>query len=353
MVVIVATMVAVLRPSTPAASTGEPFVDTADREVVAAAYSAAFEAPIPALDWEGDHEECHPGTSSVEYRRSTIARVNYYRAMAGVPATVSEEPTFSVKAQNAAMMMSVEGELTHSPSPTFACFNAVGQEAAANSNLYLGRTGPWAVDGYIEDPGEGNVDVGHRNTILHPPTKLMGVGDVDSSADGYSANALWVFDDGVFDESPTSENLVAMREERRFVAWPPRGYVPATLVHPRWSFTKAGVDLSEAEVTLHRLNSKGDWVEVPLTVVNRSGAPGHVPLPSLVWEPEIELESDRDTDYLVVIGGVTVAATPGVIPMRADAPLVFSYTVRVMGEQPSTELTVAEFLVRLGQDGSS
>jgi len=336
--------------TTPIGPRPEPWFDTGDRADVVAAYQAEFETGVPELEWRSGDERCDAGSSPADYRQASIRRVNYYRAMAGVRAGVEEEPSFSAKAQRAAMMMSAEGSLTHNPGSSFACFSVVGQEAAANSNLYLGRTGPRAVDGYIEDPGEKNVDVGHRTTILHPPTRRMGVGDVGVSSVGSSANALWVFDDRVFDEESPSLRP-AMREPDRFVAWPPRGYVPTGLVHPRWSLTAAGRDFTAAEVTMFRPSSPAGEREVPLRVVNRSGATGHVPLPTIVWEPELGLDLDGSPEYdihlIVVVTGVTAAVT-GEGGSAKGTPVSYAYSVRIIGRDPGTELTVAEFLDRLG-----
>jgi uncharacterized protein YkwD len=323
-----------------------PWIDTGSREAVARAYESAFTSPIPKLDWTGRHDSCEAGTSSSTFRTATITRVNYYRAMAGVSATVSEDPGLSVKAQQAAIMMSAEGKLSHTPTSDFGCYTETGGQAAANSNLYLGRNGPEAIDGYIEDPGDDNTDVGHRNTILHPPTRQMGVGDVDRSLHGYSANALWVFDQRVFDEGLPGRQA-PMREPGRFMAWPPRGFVPKPLIHPRWSFTLAGADLSKAQVVMYDAANPDRRGEVPLTVVSRTGGAGHVPLPTVVWEPQIFPADDVDTDYLVVITGVEPEATvPGEPPLVAVEP-VYTYTVRVMGDTPNGRLDVAEALSRI------
>ena len=328
-------------PPTWVATPSAPWLDTHDREAVLAAFTAEFTTVDPELGWAGDQGRCEPGSNSDAFRSATLRRVNFYRAMAGVPGTVVDDATFSMKAQRAAMMMSAEGELTHSPAPSFACFSDQGQEAAANSNLYLGRIGPSAVDGYVEDPGAGNVDVGHRTTILHPPTQRMGVGDVGPSPAGPAANALWVFDERVFDEeSPTTRPPV--REPDRFVAWPPRGHVPAVLVHPRWSFTLAGADFAEADVSVVRLSSGPPARAIPVTIVHRSGAVGHVPLPTIVWEPALDHADvgggDADASYLVLVENVDVGGTT-----RS-----FGYEVRVLGREPSQELTVKEFVARLG-----
>ncbi len=320
-----------------------PWLDTSDRATVVRAYQAAFAAPEPPFAWSGHSGGCDAGTSTEAYRAATVQRVNFYRAMAGVPAVITENPDLSAKAQWAALMMSAQGELNHNPPPSFACFSPTGREAAANSNLYLGRNGPEAIDGYIEDPGVTNADVGHRDTILHPPTREMGVGDVGQGASGYTANALWVFDARVFDEG-VADREPPMREADRYVAWPPRGYVPASLVHPRWSFTRAGVDVSQAEVAMYDLTAPAGQQAVPLEVVSRTGAAGQVPLPTLVWEPDLAPRADAPTDtaYLVVVTGV-----------RADAadpapPPVYTWVVRVMGRHPGSQpVTPGELVSRL------
>ncbi|MDH3292735.1 MAG: hypothetical protein OER95_00265 [Acidimicrobiia bacterium] len=287
-----------VRPATPHF---EPWIDTSDREEVLAAYRAAFDREIPALDWTGTAEQCQAGDSSDALRRETLVRISWYRAMAGVPADVIEDPLLSDKAQAAALMMSVEGELTHHPESDFACFSAAGQQAAANSNLYLGRTGPSAIDGYIEDPGDRNIDVGHRSTILHPPTGIMGIGHVAGSGDRYPANALWVFDDDVFARDYQT------REPERFVAWPPRGFVPARVVYPRWSFALQEADFTDAVVTM--TTDAGE--DVPLEVVARISKDGEIPSSVLVWEPDVgDLSRGVDRAFTITIANVVAAATP-------------------------------------------
>lgn len=318
----------------------DDWFDTTSRASVIAAYRREFQSSAPDLDWDGDHDSCQAGTSSHLSRLASIRRVNYYRAMAGVPATITEDSELTAKAQEAAIMMSVEGALSHEPSSTYACFTPTGQLAAANSNLYLGRTGPEAIDGYIEDPGVGNLDVGHRNTILHPPTQQMGVGEVEGSQSGHAANALWVFDDHVFDE--TSVDRPRLRQEERFVAWPPEGYVPNPIVYPRWSFMLAGADFSDADVSLYRMSSRSAQA-VPVEVVARIGAVGHVPLSTIVWEPELDSDFAVDETYLVVVSGVRPLddppdSEPAALDQAAHGPpgssiaSSYSYTVRIIGD---------------------
>ena len=87
-----------------------------------------------------------------------------------------------------------------------------------------------------------NTFVGHRRWILYPPTTVMGTGDVADRSFS-RANALWVISGG-------PEAAPATRDG--FVAWPPPGYVPASLVFPRWSFAYPGADFSAVSVTMTR-----------------------------------------------------------------------------------------------------
>lgn len=303
-----------------------PWIDTADRDAVTAAYRAMFTRPVPEIDWTGGHEGCRAGDSSDRLRSETLLRISYYRAMAGVRSEIDEDVDFSRHAQAAALMMSAQGELTHHPGTDFACYSPDGDRAAANSNLYLGRTGPSAIDGYIEDPGSGNIDVGHRSTILHPPTRFMGIGHVAGDDGRHPANVLWVFDDEVFSD------VYRMREAERFVAWPPRGYVPAPVVYPRWSFAIDEADFDRAEVSM-----TVEGREVDLDVIARISKDGEIPSSVIVWEPDLSDRDDAgDVTYRVTVSQVGLPAGETTGDHEPDdearAHVVFSYDVTVIAE---------------------
>ncbi len=298
-------------PAQLAFSESNLWVDTSDREAVIALVESWDDTTPASLDWTGDHDQCEAGESSQLLREQTIDRVNFYRALAGVPALVAENSEFSDKAQFGALTMSAQGELSHEPTPDFECLDELGVEAAANSNLYLGRTGPEAIDGYIEDPGETNNVVGHRLTVLHPPTRQMGVGHSSASGDRFASNVLWVFDDNVFADWGT------IRETEDFVAWPARGYITEELVYPRWSFSQDDSRFANATVEM-TVNGQ----PIPLTVVARTSDTQQVPPPVIVWEPQIDFESlsGVDTDFEVTVSGVETA----------NGVESFSYTVTVI-----------------------
>ncbi|NLG51420.1 MAG: hypothetical protein GX552_15045 [Chloroflexi bacterium] len=190
-----------------------------------------------AIEWSGNHASCNPGNTAAAFRNAVLRRVNYFRAMAGLPlVTLNEE--YNRKAQAAALMMSANRTLSHDPSSSWTCYSAEGDEAAGKSNLYLGRMGWEAISGYVLEDGE----LGHRRWILYPQTQQMGTGDVPATAGYMRSNTLWVFDSHMWDTRPATRD--------GFVAWPPPGYVPYQVVNEHWSFSYPGADFSNTSVTV-------------------------------------------------------------------------------------------------------
>lgn len=270
-----------------------PWVDTSIRQISLDFYMQTYLASEGvAIGWTGNVANCVAGTTSAAFREAVRKRINYFRSMAGVPGDVQLSDTYNAKAQQAALMMSANNQLSHSPPDTWKCYTADGAQAAGSSDLYLGVYGPAAITGYIYDPGTNNYPVGHRRWILYPQTKFMGTGDLPPSGSFRSANALWVFDENLWKPRP------ATREE--FVAWPPPGYVPYQVVFPRWSFSYAGADFSAASVSML---TGGKVISVAVqSVVNGYGEN------TLVWQPAISTGTAPagDTTYVINIQGVKI-----------------------------------------------
>lgn len=283
-------------------------LDTWNRAGVLQAFRTEFQRYLPDPDFTGDVDECIAGATSQAYRDSIFQRINWYRRMAGL-GTVAENPEYSAEAQQAALMMAAQYDLSHYPGPDWACYTATGAGAAGRSNLSLGRTGTFHIDGYMEDPGDRNTEVGHRRWILYPQTMEMGTGDASW------ANALTAWDGYVWASRP------AVRETRGFVAWPPPGYVPAYTVWPRWSFSLPDADFSTATVVI-----RDDAGPIQTTVVARPASHG-APEPSIVWETRPAFSED-DHCYMIIVTGVILngsVATP------------YEYAVCVIGNPWSPE----------------
>jgi len=224
-------------------------INTQDREAVRVFYRGLYSQTVGVpMGWTGGYTGCNAGTTSQAFQNAVALRINWYRALAGVPARVILDATFSDKAQDAALMMSANNSLSHFPPSNWSCYTADGSEAASKSNLAIGNTGPDAVTSFMIDNGTNNTAVGHRRWILYPQTVEMGSGDVPGGQSAgigtvSSANALWVFDSRFSNPRPATRDT--------FVAWPPKGYVPYQFVVGRWSFSYPGANFANATVTMN------------------------------------------------------------------------------------------------------
>src|ERR1035441_1427039 len=280
--------------------TGGFSVDTKSREGVRSFYNAVYTASdgVP-MNSSANTASCFAGTNSVDFRDAVVRRINFFRAMAGLPADITLTNTFNRNAQLAALIMSANNNLSHTPPPTWNCFSTSGSNAANNSNLSLGTAGPDAVDGFITDPGAGNSAAGHRRWLLYPQTQIMGTGDIPAQGGFSAANAIWVFDGNFGGPRPATRTA--------YVSWPPAGLLPAAVTYPRWSFAFTNAVFSSATVAMR---SNG----VPISTTLESVANGFGEN-TLVWRP-MGLDpsssafpfSGSDTVYTVGISNVTVGA---------------------------------------------
>ena len=301
---------------------GEPWtVNLSSREESRQFYRAIYgiSSNVPS-GWNGDTASGNPGTTTASFKEAVINRVNFYRALAGVPAQVTINSTFSAKAQQAALIMSANKALSHFPAsqPGWVHVTADGAEAANMSNLGIGTRGPDTMDGYIRDHGASNKEVGHRRWIFHAPTREMGTGDVEAQGEFSPANALWIQDALVSSPRPTT------RDE--FVAWPPKGHIPAPLVWPRWSFALPGANFSGATVSMKRNGT-------PITTQIEAAVTGNTLDSILVWLYDGKSGDDRDShptpdadvNYEVTVsnvaaGGITKNYTYTVTVFDPDTP---------------------------------
>jgi len=270
----------------------------------------------PAINWTGNLSSCNAGTTSAAFKDAVTLRINYYRAMAGVPADINLSSTYNAKDQKAALMMVANGDLNHSPPPSWDCYSADGAEGAGNSNLALGSYGWDSIDTYMVDAGTDNGPVGHRRWLLYPQTQTMGTGDIPPDGQ-WSANALWVFDSHLWDTRPVTRD--------NFVAWPPPGYTPYQVVPARWSFAYPQANFSGTSVNVTK-----DSQNIPVTPETYSGSYGENTFVWIFngmssggpWPKPTTDESYQISVNNVVIGG---------------QPRNFNYTVTIF--DPEHELT--------------
>ncbi len=227
-----------------------------------------------------------------------MRRINWFRAMAGMPAVITADAGNNSADQAAALMMSANNLLDHNPTSSWSCFTLSGSNAAHNSNIALGTNGAAAVTSYIQDQGTNNTAAGHRRWLLFPQTQIMGTGDMPPQGDLAAANAVWVFDNNFTNTRPATRT--------KFIAWPPAGYVPKQVVGPRWSFACTNANFTNSTVSM---TSNG----VPISVF-KEAVNGDYGEPTIVWVP-MGLDSTTsfpvwpfngsDTVYAVTVNNVS------------------------------------------------
>jgi hypothetical protein len=281
-------------------------IDPQNRNQVAQAYQTIYvpEGNVP-IGWNGNVGSCNAGTTSGAYESATIERVNFYRALSGLPGTVGlfSEPE-GTDTQAAALIFSANQSLSHSPPSNWLCWTQAGADGAGNSNIALGfgndaAAGPGAVDLYMDDGGAGNTAAGHRRWVLFPPQAQMASGSIPYNPQ-WASNALWVL--GPFGSRPPTPNGVA---------WPPRGYVPWQLLPAdsnRWSFSFPNASFSNASVTMTR---NGQSLGAPAYESVQNGYGDN----TLVWLPQgvTYTQPAQDVTYHVVVSGMTGSGVPSSI----------------------------------------
>ena len=301
-----------IRVSAPRASVAPTGIDTWIRPLVLKSADLELSRAEPQWEYTGNVNGCVAGSTSREFRESVIQRANWYRQMAGL-GTVEESPALSADAQQAALMMLAQNALSHTPDTGWKCHSPAGAASAGRSNLGLGNVGVAGIDAYMRDSGANNRRVGHRRWILDPQTLEMGTGHarIPERYFDRAANVLDVIG------GERLANRPSVREERGFVVWPPAGYVPASVVWGRWSFSLPEADFSNASVAL-----ADDSGAVAVEILDRDSLVGE---PAIVWAVAgytnsrlLPAPANGDHCYAVTVSGVLVG---GEIPTPFEYPV--------------------------------
>jgi hypothetical protein len=270
-------------------------VDNWNRSAVANLYHNLYSPSLNVpMQWSGSVATCTAGTTSQGYLDATFQMINYYRGMVGL-VDATNAAAYNAGSQQAALMMSANGALSHNPPSSWTCWTSAGAAAAGSSNLALGNAGPTAIIAYIKDSGSGNFFVGHRRWILYPRRNQFGSGSVGETTQ--SANALYVFTSTV--TRPATPDKVA---------WPPEGYVPYQVTYPRWSLslnTSSSVSFASANVTVTEGASP-----ISLSVVSRTDN-GYGDN-TIVWEPAglSFFPGMQDRRFTVTVSNILVGGSP-------------------------------------------
>jgi len=244
---------------------------------------------IGELNWSGSQYSCNPGNYNQIVNDKLLGRLNYFRRITGLNDDVTFDNNLNELCQQAAAMLEVNAALSHCsgannyPCNTWPCSTTDAIFASQRSVL---ASGHWSyfdpITLYIEDPGLNNQPVGHRRWLLYPRAQTFGNGITDSK------NVIYVSDNF----------LNPAQNSKPYVAYPPEGYVPASIIFDRWSFSMANADFSNAYVLMTDPNGFG----VQLNIIYYNGYYGD---PAIVWVPQnIQLNSNYDVTYTITIGGI-------------------------------------------------
>ena len=262
----------------------EPSLSQRSRAAVLKDYRTSYLGTnLNNVGWTGDIKTCNPGTLAPATYAAVIGQINFFRRMAGFSLDCSIDTSLSSQLQQTALMMDANNALSHAPTPDWKCYTQEGARGAASSNLHLGGASGGAIEGFMSDDGANNNNTGHRRWLLYSMASTFGFGATSRAA------ALHVFG------KPRKQPVPP------FIAWPPAGYVPRTLIYDRWSFLITGGQFSHARVSM-----SGPDGAVPLTVVSDARYYSDA---GVVWEPKgIMRRSDSDMVYTVTVSGVQAAA---------------------------------------------
>lgn len=293
-----------------------PPVNTRDRAAVVDFYLHYY-LPSNGVSpgWTGSVAGGVPGSLNPEYVRATLLRINYFRAMSGLPGNVVFDAVYNARCQQAALMMAAAGVVSHTPPSSWKFYSRVAASTAAHSNLNLNRCGdqgPHAIDLYMNDFGAENACVGHRRWLLCPLTRVMAAGIVPADGAGHpGANVTWVTDGSPHLQEVANDGSMPPPVLPP-TSWPPPGFVPAGLVYDRWSFSLPYADFGHATVSVckegHALPVAQERVAFQSSA---DGSGAYLGANTLVWTlPGNRVAANEDETYRVQIANVRVAGEP-------------------------------------------
>lgn len=231
--------------------------------------------------WTGSTAGCIAGRASQQTNEMVIKRINYFRKLVGLNYNTTFDTSKFGMYQQAALIMKANMQLSHNPPNNWTCWTQSGLDGAKTSNLSLGSHSSNAITSFINDFGSNNKPCGHRRWILHSTKTQFSYGTTDMSM---SLGTIGM----------TGGNTVIPP----FIAYPPKGFVPQSLVFARWSFGIPGANFANAIVSM-----SGPLGGVALTIVSKTDN-GYGDN-TIVWEPVgINTSSTTDLEYTVTISGI-------------------------------------------------
>jgi len=201
---------------------------------------------IDSIIWNGNKQKCICGTLNNEIYKKAENRINFFRTVNGLN-KVKLNPKLNQEAQNAALLVLANNQLTHYPARSMKCYSESASNGCVKSCLGFSDFKNFPATGFITsfiwDFGQANYFVGHRKWILYSKLIEFGYGATNKSEAILTADGI-------------SYDSVDLPE---YVAYPWNGYVPINLIFPKWSFSipeNKKVDFSKTIITMTDQNGK-------------------------------------------------------------------------------------------------
>ena len=352
-------------------------VNNQDRNDVLAFWHAVYQASegySSRVGWTGNYSGT-PGTTSGAFVDDVERRLNYFRAMCGVPADVYLNTTSTVvigsadlfkpapttlktaAAQQSALMLvrnynssnGTDPAISHNPPSNLTGWTAAAWNASAHGNFAFGLYGPGAITEYmIEALANGsatsswNTDVGHRRWCLLPSASDYATGDQPGSGvTRPPTNCLYVV--------PNSSELLPP-ETAVFVSYPAAGFFPAPINSPYWSVSRTGANFSAATVEMATV----DGTPVPVSNIKARTGFGD---PAVTWQVNAATGArivSNDTTYQVRVSGISGEGIPASyeysVTLINPDQLGCDLSISGPSTAPSNESTAYSFTPPLGAE---
>lgn len=230
------------------------------------------------LQWNGNIAKCKSGDISDLARQKTINRINYYRRFAGIDIPMKMKSSLNANAQKVAFEVRDD------------------TDCKAKSNLASTMPGIQINGAHtsqaILDMMNTSGDISMRTFLLDPNLEVIGIGSTDK-------NLVLALDKNSASSSATKAGT--SQKSDQFIAWPPKGLVPAEMVYGKWSFSLPGADFSEAKIKMSVLGRELPSDYIKIDSIKSQGAG----IPTIAWVPQgIILYAQIDLTYSVEIYNV-------------------------------------------------
>ncbi|MCX7743322.1 MAG: hypothetical protein N2167_02030 [Flavobacteriales bacterium] len=267
------------------------------------------------VQWTGSVKTCTPGKISPNAINKTIQMISYFRRQAGLNDNCSSVDSFNIYCQHAALVMEAMENLDHYLNKKHPCYSDLARIAASTSNLSYGNLGPDAVNSQIHDVS--SKIVGHRLWLLNPFNTKFGVGITNK------VTVIGVF--GKFTEW-NRDYAKDFYVGKKYVAWPPAGYVVDHVLPLRWSFSLYNGYFEEAKLKMYKL--KNGKKELVTTQVTEQNSDNNYAISTITWEGVHGWDIVEETTFEVQITNVYLKND--FEQLDKTKPLSFTYQVKVL-----------------------